>query len=164
MKAQKQNHAQKKDPASVILDEVSIRIGYRVSYLANFFTVPVYRVLEATENLTRPEYITLLCLSHCGSLTAQDISNMTGRPKNSVSRAVHKLVGRGLISRVAAPQDPRQAQLDLLPAGRAMLDRTLPLFVDREAGMLAPLSAEERQQFDSLLTKLVHRTDGWARE
>jgi DNA-binding MarR family transcriptional regulator len=149
------------DPARVMLDETAIRIGYRVSYLANFYSGPIYRALEAEEGLTRPDVIVMVCLAHCGSLTAQDISNMTGRPKNSLSRAVHKLVARGLITRVAAPQDPRQAQLDLTIAGRAMLDAFMPRFVARQASMLSPLSSFEQQQFDHLLSKLVHRTDSW---
>lgn len=150
------------DPARIILDQNTIRIGYRVSYLANFFSGPIYRELEAAEGLTRPEFVVMFCLAHCGSLTAQGISNMTGRPKNSLSRAVHRLVARGLITRVAAPRDPRQAQLDLSAAGRETLERITPRFTRRETEMLSPLTAQERQEFDRLLGKLVHRDDGWA--
>jgi MarR family transcriptional regulator, temperature-dependent positive regulator of motility len=133
-----------------------------VSYLANFFSGPIYRELEAAEELTRPDFIVMFCLAHCGSLTAQDISNMTGRPKNSLSRAVHKLVARGFISRVAAKNDPRQAQLDLSAAGRDVLERIMPRFTLREAEMLSPLTSDEQQEFDRLLGKLVHRQDDWA--
>lgn len=150
------------DQARSVLDQTAIRIGYRVSYLANFFSGPIYRELEASEELSRPEFITLFCLLHCGSLTAQDISNMTGRPKNSLSRAVHRLVARGLITRIAAPKDPRQAQLDLSDQGRELLERIMPRFQEREAAMLSPLSAAEQREFDRLLGKLVHRSDGWA--
>lgn len=152
----------KPDPARIILDQTAIRIGYRVSYLANFYSGPIYRDLEAAEDLTRPDFIVMFCLAHCGSLTAQDISNMTGRPKNSLSRAVHRLVARGLITRVAAPQDPRQAQLGLSATGHQTLERIMPPFTRREADMLSPLTAAERREFDRLLGKLVHRSDGWA--
>jgi DNA-binding MarR family transcriptional regulator len=150
------------DPARVMLDETAIRIGYRISYLANFYSGPIYRALEADEGLTRSDFIVVVCLAHCGSLTAQDISNMTGRPKNSLSRAVHKLVARGLITRVAAPADPRQAQLDLTATGREAFDRIMPRFVTREAAMMSPLTTAEQREFDRLLGKLVHRADGWA--
>lgn len=150
------------EPARIILDQSAIRIGYRVSYLANFFSGPIYRELEAVEDLTRPDFIVMFCLAHCGSLTAQDISNMTGRPKNSLSRAVHRLVARGLISRVAAQKDPRQAQLDLLALGRETFERIMPLFTQRETDMLAPLTPDEKREFDRLLGKLVHRADDWA--
>jgi DNA-binding MarR family transcriptional regulator len=151
------------DPARVILDQTSIRIGYRISYLANFFSGPIYRELEASDDLTRPDFIIMFCLAHCGSLTAQDISNMTGRPKNSLSRAVHRLVARGWITRIAATHDPRQAQLDLSEAGRAALERILPRFTQRETEMLMPLTPAEQQEFDRLLSKLVHRDDDWAK-
>lgn len=150
------------DPARIILDQTAIRVGYRVSYLANFFSGPIYRELEAVEELTRPDFIVMFCLAHCGSLTAQDISNMTGRPKNSLSRAVHKLVARGFISRVAAKKDPRQAQLDLSRTGQETLDRIMPRFTRRETEMLSPLTPDERREFDRLLGKLVHREDDWA--
>jgi MarR family transcriptional regulator, temperature-dependent positive regulator of motility len=150
------------DPAGVILDETDIRIGYRVSYLANFYSGPIYRALEAEEDLTRPDVIVMFCLAHCGSLTAQDISNMTGRPKNSLSRAVHRLLARGFITRVAAARDPRQALLDLTELGFAAFRRILPRFRMREEAMLEPLTEAERREFDRLLGKLVHRSDGWA--
>lgn len=167
MKPQKQHAVPKpdgsSDPARVILDQTCIRIGYRISFLANFFSGPIYRELEASDDLTRPDFIVMFCLAHCGSLTAQDISNMTGRPKNSLSRAVHKLVARGLITRVAARHDPRQAQLDLAEAGRVALERILPRFTQRETEMLRPLTPEEQQEFDRLLGKLVHRDDDWTK-
>lgn len=149
------------DPARIILDETAIRVGYRISYLANFYSGPIYKALEAEEGLTRPDFIVMFCLAHCGTLTAQDISKMTGRPKNSLSRAVHKLVEKGFITRRAAPNDPRQADLDLSGDGRAAFNRIMPRFIAREAAMISPLTAAEQREFDRLLGKLVHRTDEW---
>lgn len=150
------------DPARVILDNRLIRLGYRISYLANFYTGPLYRRLEAEHGLTRPEFITMFCLAHCPGLTAQDISRMTGRPKNSLSRAVNRLLARGLLTRRPSPADPRHALLELAPDGRALFDALMPLFREREAAMLAPLDAADLAQLEALLEKLVHRTDGWA--
>lgn len=145
-----------------ILDTAEIRLAYRISWLANFYSGPIYRRLERRPGLTRPEVIVLFCLAHAPGISAADICAATGRPKNSISRAVNRLLGDGRIRRRADPDDGRAVILDLTEAGRALHERLMPEFRAREAAMLAPLTADERADLDRLLGKLVHRTDRWA--
>ncbi len=145
-----------------ILDDNMIRIAFRVSWLANFYSGPIYRDLERELGLTRPEFIVLFCLAHQPGVSAQDIRIMTGRPKNSISRAVNRLIKDERILRRPDPVNYRAALLDLTDDGRALVDTLITRFKDREAQMLAPLSGAERQAFDRLLSKLVHRRDDWA--
>lgn len=145
-----------------ILDRTGIRLAYRLSWLANFYSGPIYRRLEMQLGLTRPEFIVVFCLAHAPGISAADICAATGRPKNSISRAVARLLRDRRIARRADPEDGRATILDLTVAGRSLYDSLLPEFRRREASMLAPLSEAERAELDRLLGKLVHRDDGWA--
>jgi DNA-binding MarR family transcriptional regulator len=145
-----------------ILDRNEIRLAYRLSWLANFYSGPIYRRLERKPGLTRPEFIVMFCLAHAPGISAADICAATGRPKNSISRAVNRLIGDGRIRRRADPEDGRAVILDLTEAGRALYAKLIPEFRTREARMLAPLTAAERSELDRLLGKLVHRDDDWA--
>lgn len=137
-------------------------VGYRLSYLANFYTEPVYKEIDRRYGLARSEFVVLLCLRRLGELTAQNICESTGRPKNSISQAVAKLAAAKHITRKADEVDARRTYLSLTASGRKLCDDIMPLFRAREAQMLSVLDAAERRQFENLLERLTQRQDGWA--
>ena len=147
-----------------ILRDNEIAFGYRIGYLFNHFAGPVYKWSAAELGLQRPEFATLFCAAHLGSTSASDVSTLTGIPKNSLSRAVSKLVEAGLLKSQADASDGRRAILTLTRAGKAAYERILPRFRDRQENMLAVLSPSERATFHRLLDKLVEREDDWARD
>lgn len=145
-----------------ILRDRTIPFAYRISFLANFYTGSVYRQVLARHAVARSEFVLLFCLHRLGELSAQQVCDITGRPKNSVSRAVNAMLERGHVARDTDPADARRGLLKLTRRGRDLVDAALPLFRDREAAMLAPLGARERETLDRLLAKLVLRDDPWA--
>lgn len=136
-------------------------VAYRISLLANLFTGSVYRQVAALHGVARSEFAVVFCLRLLGELTAQDIVDITGRPKNSISRSVNAMLEKGYIIRRVDPHNARRSPLRLTRAGEALYDDVLPLFQAREAAMLAPLSPRERETLNKLLTKLATRDDGW---
>lgn len=145
-----------------ILERNPIPFAYRISYLANFFTGAVYREVADRVGVARSEFVVVFCLKLLGELSAQDICDITGRPKPSISRAVNAMLERGFVARRTDEDDARRAVLTLTRAGHAMYDATIPLFEAHEGAMLAPLNAAERRTLDRLLAKLVLRDDAWA--
>ncbi len=146
---------------SAIFRDNEIMFGYRVGYLSNYFSGPVYSVVEAEFGMRRPKFATLFCLAHLGELSAGDICLLSGIPKNSLSRAVNELLREERIRRVADRTDSRRSILSLTREGRKIYQLILPMFRKRQEAMMAPLSTREREQFDRLLAKLVLRDDGW---
>jgi DNA-binding MarR family transcriptional regulator len=143
------------EPLSAIFDRVEFADAYRVSYLANAITVPVYDAIQCQLGLSRPEFLLLLCLSHFPVLTAQDVSRMTGRPRNSISRAVHRMLDEGYLDRAQDPGDGRQVRLTLSLRGRAVQGEASALIVARQEHVLAPLDAAERATLAKLLARLT---------
>jgi DNA-binding MarR family transcriptional regulator len=137
-------------------------IGFRLSYLANFYTEPVYKEIARRHGVARSEFVVVLCLSQLGTMSAQDICEVTGRPKNSISQAVSKLEKAGHIIRTTDDEDARRSFLDLTPAGGALCDAIVPLFLSREVDMLSVLNERQRRQFEELLELLTQRKDDWA--
>lgn len=146
-----------------VINDNIVRDAYRISYLANFFSGPLYVDLEAKLGLTRTEVVILIMLAHVDGLAAKDICQMSGRPKNSVSRAVHRLQQKTMIKRRPDKEDGRRFLLSLTARGRKTYEAFIPAFVEREAIMLESLSASERRVLDQLLTKLIDESDTWAR-
>jgi DNA-binding MarR family transcriptional regulator len=148
---------------NAILTKSEITIGFRLNYLANFFVGPVYSEVSRSTGLARSEFVVLFCLQQVGTLTAQDVCDITGRPKNSISQAVNKLALQGLIKRQADSTDGRRAPLALTPKGLSLYNELIPLFQRREKEMLSVLTEREQEQFAKLLGKLVLRSDNWTR-
>lgn len=146
---------------NAILESNEITTGYRISYLANFFVGPVYSEVAHTLGVSRSEFVVVFCLKHLGSITAQDICRITGRPKNSISQAVTKLARAGYLQRRTDASDGRRAPLALTARGRSLYNKVIPLFRSREQQMLAVLTDSEREQLEKLLAKLVLRDDDW---
>lgn len=145
-----------------ILRRNEIAYGYRVGYLFNHFAGPVYKWTAVKFGIQRPEFATLFCVAHLEGSSASDVVELTGIPKNSVSRAVNRLVQQGLIRRAADATDGRRVVLSLTAKGRRIYEQILPRFRERQDRMVAVLTAEERAEFDRLLDKLVERGDDWA--
>ena len=146
-----------------ILENGAASIAGKLSWLANFFSGPIYRRMEMEKGLTRPEFVVLHCTTHVPLVTARDIAQMTGLPKNSISRAVQRLLRDGRISRGSASADAGALPLAVTAKGRALYNELIKAFVARESEMLVPLSRAERAELDRLLDKLTARTDGWAK-
>ncbi|MEM7734841.1 MAG: MarR family transcriptional regulator [Deinococcota bacterium] len=136
--------------------------SYKLNYLANNFLGPLIPALKKRWNLSRTEFSVLYCLRQAGRLTAKDICEITGRPKNSVSRAVHTLLKRSIVSQQLDASDGRRMILTLTTKGKHLYKEIIPLFEERERVMLACLSAEEQEALEHLLNKLVASTVDWA--
>lgn len=144
-----------------MLTDTELSPAWRISFVANFFTGPIYADLMERFDLSRPGFVILFSLSHEDALVARDVGLVTGLPKNSISRAVTELEAKGLIARATGTKDKRAKPLSLTPQGRALLEKVVPLFADRQAAMLAPLDAAERQEFDRLISKIVFAMPKW---
>ena len=137
-----------------IFERVEFHDAYRISYLANAITVPAYEDIKRDFGIIRSEYLLLLCLAHLPVLTAQDVSTMTRRPRNSISRAVHRMLSIGYLNRVPDPKDSRQAKLSITPDGRALHEQIAQALLDRERELLSPLTNAEKKEFQRILQKL----------
>lgn len=135
--------------------------SFRLNYLALHFNGPVYGWIQERHGLQRPEYVVLYSLFLKQGVTAKAISESSGFPKNTISRAVQSLIARGLIERRADPADRRSWHLVTTAAGRRITDDTLAPMLDRERRMLAPLSPAERFMLAELLAKLVVAAPSW---
>lgn len=149
---------------ATMLRNTIIRDSYRLTLWANFFNGPAFARIEREFSILRDEYNVLACLATFGPMVATSVCMLTGRPKNSVSRGVGRLLQRDLITRTTETADRRRALLSIRPAGRELYEKIVPIFTQREAAMLCSLSAQDRQALDSILTRLMKAHKDWVSE
>jgi DNA-binding MarR family transcriptional regulator len=127
----------------------------RFNFLALRYNHPLYGWVQRRFGLSRTEFVVIYSLMLMDGVTASEIASSTAFPKNTLSRAVNRLEGLGLIARSPGSEDRRAQPLTLTPSGRAVLDEAVPRFVALEEEMLAPLSLVEREQLATLMAKVV---------
>ncbi|MFK7754944.1 MAG: MarR family winged helix-turn-helix transcriptional regulator [Sedimentitalea sp.] len=146
------NDKQERD-FSALFDTVEFPEAYRITYLAGAIAVPAYGAIKRDLGIIRAEFVLLACLAHFPQMTAQDVARISQRPRNTVSRSVHRMVAEGYIERAPDARDGRQAQLKITPSGRALQQKAAAYLAGRQDVVLAHLSETERQQFSDLLRK-----------
>ncbi len=135
--------------------------SFRINYLSLRFNGPVYGRIADRHDLSRPEYLVLYSLSLRDGIAAQDICDTAGFPKNTISRAIHKLVKRKLIRRALDARDRRSFVLHLTAEARRILAESVPPMVAHERRMLSELTQSEQQTLSKLLAKLVVDSPNW---
>ncbi len=135
--------------------------SFRINYLGHRFSLPVYGWIEQRYGLVRPEYAVLYALGLRDGIAAKDVCASTSFPKNTISRAIQKLLRRKLIRRVGDRHDRRSFVLRLSAEGRRIVDETVPPMVAHEKNMLSNLSRNEQQALSGLLAKLVADSPNW---
>ena len=146
-----------------ILDATAIPVGYRISFLTNFWREPLLRKMERETGLIRPELTVLICLCFRNDLYARDICEITEQPSNTVSRAVTSLVEKGYITRTRDTIDTRRQVLNITHKGREIHDALMEGFAKAEAQMLETLTVDEQAQLTALLDKLARDVGRWHR-
>ena len=144
-----------------MLNHTSLSEGWRINFLSNFLTGPLYRDIDMRFGLSRSGFSILFTLSQQKGLVARDIGLVTGLPKNSISRAVSELLQRDLIRRETDAEDRRAKVLALTDDGEVLLRQVVPLFEARQKAMFSALSPEEHATFNRLLMKIIRVMPDW---
>jgi DNA-binding MarR family transcriptional regulator len=138
-----------------ILEHSQVRFGYRIAVLGNWYRLPGYKLIEQKFGIIEPECSVLFCVGHADRLTASDVCHITGRPKNSISRAISLLIDKKLLARTTDDLDGRKKRLALTPKGRVLYEKIVPIFLKTEQNIVQPLTPSELSDLDRLLSKMI---------
>jgi DNA-binding MarR family transcriptional regulator len=143
------------DLLAQVLAERGGSYGFRMILIGSYFATQPFAQLAKHHGLLRDEFTVLGILSDYGDMSANVICAMSGRPKNSISRGVIRLTERNLIGGHVSPEDRRRVILSVAPEGRRIYAEALSLFDSRDQDMFGGLDAQELQQLDTLLAKVL---------
>lgn len=141
-----------------MLTDTAAPFLFRMSFVTNYYRRDLVRLVEKEFGLTRPEWAVLFCLGFQEGISQSDIYEITGHPKNSISRGVSQLSNKKLVVPHKDPIDSRRSVLQLSAKGRAMYNKIMPLFEEGEYEIVNCLTKKERGDLDKLLTKICDHT------
>lgn len=90
-----------------------------------------------------------------GSLELRALRRRLGWSKANATEVTATLESRGLVARRRLPHDRRASSVELLPAGRELVERLFPGHADRVSRAFGVLDEGEKRSFAELCRKLA---------
>jgi DNA-binding MarR family transcriptional regulator len=133
-------------------------LPYRIAVLARGLSASLGRKYRDL-GITIPEWRLIAHLAEVGAGSSGEICARTAMDKAKVNRAVMRLVASGLVLAGISPQDRRVNVLKLTAKGQKIYERIVPLALEHESSLLAPLSQVEMKEFVRIIGKLQSQVD-----
>lgn len=130
-------------------------LPYRLSILSNRISQTISGLYGQRFGLAITEWRIMAVLGRFPELSAGEVAERTQMDKVAVSRALARLLERGLVQRDTHGSDRRRSVLELSPVGYTVYDEVAPMALECERQLLANLDATDRTQLDVLLAKLA---------
>jgi len=132
-------------------------LPYRLSVVSNTVSQGIAHIYQQNYDLTVVEWRIIAVLGGYPGLTASQIVDRTVMDKVTVSRAVKRLLERGLLKRITHGTDRRRRHLQLTQqSGQKTFEAIVPRARNYEHTLLASLTPAERQILLDLLDRLHH--------
>jgi len=143
-----------RQPAKLHLERF---LPYRLSVLSNTVSSAIAMAYFDNFGLSIPEWRVMAVLAANPGLSAAEVTARTAMDKVAVSRAVATLLAAGRLRRTMVKSDRRRTHLELTPAGKRVYAQVVPMALNYERQLIAPLSARDRATLDRLLRVLLGR-------
>ena len=134
--------------------ELETFLPYRLSVLSNTLSQSIARVYDKRFGLSITEWRAMAVLGHRADLSGREVAERTAMDKVAVSRAIARLLQKGLIERGTATNDQRRSVLRLSAEGWNIYDQVAPLALEHEKRLLSHLNGEEREWLARILDTL----------
>ena len=132
-------------------------LPYRLSLLSNAISGAIAGVYSDKFAISLPEWRIMMILAEYPGISADEACRRTKIEKSVVSRAVARLLKRHFINRDTDEKDRRRSILRLSETGLSVYDEVMPIARNYEEKLLADLSAEELDTFNSMIDKLMDK-------
>ncbi len=130
-------------------------LPYQLSVVSNTVSQGIAHIYQQNHDLTVIEWRIIAVLGRYPGLTASQVVDRTVMDKVAVSRAVKRLLERGILKRITHGTDRRRRHLELTQeSGRKTFEAIVPRARSYEKALLTGLTAAEVQTLLELLDRL----------
>jgi DNA-binding MarR family transcriptional regulator len=132
-------------------------LPYRLSVLSNTVSSAIAAAYFMNFGLSIPEWRVMAVLAATPGLSAAEVTARTAMDKVAVSRAVAALQSAGRLHRTTAPADRRRTHLELTRSGMRVYGQVVPMALQYERHLVAPLTRRDLATLDRLVRVLLGR-------
>lgn len=117
----------------------------------------------AAEQVTPIQWGILTIVKSRPGVGQVELADELGLDRSNVANVVDRLTRRGVVKQTVSKLDRRKRSIAITPKGLALMTRFQPKAERAQRRLLEVLSKEERQQFMSLLSRLVDQNNEFSR-
>ncbi|KZL05046.1 HTH-type transcriptional regulator MgrA [Pseudovibrio axinellae] len=136
-------------------DELENFTPYLLNRIMARYNMGVEQALKAA-GVSVPQMRTLTVLDKRGPCTINELSVLTVINQSTLSRTLDALEDLDCVRRETDANDSRIRRIHLTENGRELCTKTWPKMKGMEETMLASLTQEQRQEFNSFLKCILH--------
>ena len=133
-------------------------LPHKLAVVANRVSQSIGRLFETRFNIQIPEWRILMALYAYNDLVFNEVVERTSMDKARVSRAQRRLVDLKMITVESNPNDGRKIFLSITRDGAKICKAILPEAARTQAWFLEGLTDEEQMQLETILNKLMARS------
>lgn len=122
----------------------------------------VASVLEDRFGISTPEWKVLAIIAEKPGLSAVTVAQLAEMDTVAVSRAVTKLLDRGLIDRELDSEDRRRSVLNLSAEGADLYEQVIPIAGELEARLLGDFTDDEKRVLEKVIRVLRSKSKDFA--
>jgi len=134
-------------------------LPYRLSVLTNRVSNAISASYRDRFGLSVTEWRVIAILGRYPGLSATGVAGRGEMDKVSISRAVRRLMERGLVEREPNDADRRERHLRLSSDGERIHDRIVPEALAFQQRLLALLDDDDAAALDRIIDRLTHALD-----
>jgi len=132
--------------------------SYRLNRLAFLSSTLAESINQDLFGLDKQSWRFIGLLAAFAPMSLKTLAKEANIDKSRASKAVASLSERGLIRRKSSDSDGRSIQLSLSEEGEQLYASAFPIALRRNNEILDVLTAQEKEQFDVIIDKLIFRT------
>lgn len=130
-------------------------LGYRMRVVSNAVSHSFARKLAAS-GVTVAEWVILREMFPGGGKTSPSaVAGLTGLTRGAVSKLIDRLLGKGLVTRVASSGDRRYQDIELTSKAVRLVPKLARLADENDESFFSVLTASERKSLMGTLVKLA---------
>jgi len=129
-------------------------LPYLLNQAAEHSSLGFQRIYKGRYGMLRSEWRVLFHLGRYGAMTAKEIGALSLTHKTKISRAVRALEEKRFLVRAEVPNDRRQEQLSLTPAGQSAYTYLLEKANGYHSQMAEQFTDDEMKVLERCLKKL----------
>jgi len=137
--------------------ELASFLPYRFSVLTHNISQSIASIYSRRFHISAQEWRIIANLGNRQPLSANEIGSHVNLDKVQMSRALNKLISKGLVLRTLDKLDKRKSSLKLSRKGLQLYEKIVPIALERERQLLTVLNRQEKTQLDAILAKLEKR-------
>lgn len=111
-------------------------------------------------DMTPVQYAALVALTEAPGIGQAALSAMIGYDRATIGGVIDRLEAKGHVTRAPDPDDRRSNILTLTPAGAEAIEAARPQVEAVQEKLLAPLSEDERIQYETMCRKILAANGG----